>query len=329
MKFKIEILLILLLVTGCEKLVLKKESAVTIPFKNLEEGKYDINIYKVIYPNSFYKKEQFWNKFDILLKKLLLDKYKNEKELKLTLAFSRDFFKDYNSINEKGYREEEAYLYKMASSLTAKERKQLIKNSSKRIEFFRDTVQESLNLQIYTIKKILGEEENFDLEGLYTELDKEVELTKLKKIRQSIKLNLKELEIKILVTIEKPYVNLENDSKESYYLEKEIDFEEHFNFSKELTLYKEGLILKNLNKGDIEKFYNGDLKLKNRVIILENDKYRGYSIFEKDYIFYINGEDKVYEFENYEIEINILNVTLEELQNIDDKYTLKDIIGGN
>ena len=212
------ILGILLFNCGCEKIILKKTNTVSAPFK-WPKGELKVQLYKISYPENIVDKEKFYNELDIFVTKLYL--YKNKE----SIIFDEKFLKDYENIKKGDYIYGEELFYKVASSLNGDEKTVLRKITNKNIEKYNNTVQEYLNLQIFFWLGILGELNTFNEEQVYTELDKEEIINKVKLKRIDLVKKLTSLNLEIVSNLEDFYgaKNQKKDYK-SFYMSKDIIF---------------------------------------------------------------------------------------------------------
>lgn len=325
MKTSLKILFILIIVLfnfGCEKVVLKKTSVAQIPFK-WTKGNLKIQLYRIAYPSDILEKERFYNELDIFSTKLYL--YKN----KVSIVFNEDFLKDYESVKKGEYISGEEVLYKVASSLTEVEKQEIKRIVGKSVEQYKNTVQEYLNLQIYFWIKISGDETKYDETKLYTELDKEeiinrVKIRRMDLIKKIAKLNLE------IVSEMNDFYNVKNQKKEykNYYMTKDIVFSKTYLYDLLTSKISYPVYITNLKKEDIEKIVKEKISFKNKCVIIKNEFYSGYKIDKNDIILFYGGTENIGDYKEYKIDIEVIDSDWERLININNSSSLGTIFGG-
>ncbi len=315
---------------GCDKIVLKKTSAIQIPFK-IEKGDYSLNIYRLNYPLKIEEKQQFWNENDVFLRKLVY------KDGQVSLLLNEEFFEDIKRIEEGKLLKEEEILRKTASSLSKEEILEIIEKSGFRIEKYHNTVQEYLNLQVSQLIEIINssllktEDINFEKNKVYTELEKEELINILKDKRNEMIKVMKKAKVYLIVYIDVPYKEEKQNNEGKYYYTKEIklDNDKSAYYLEKVKQYQYPVYIENLSEEDVKKIYEREKELKNKCVILYNKKYVGYKVFNGDFVFFAGGEEKKEMFyEGYNITIQKENITFTELLKKEDKVILNDFIGG-
>ncbi|BDU50160.1 hypothetical protein [Haliovirga abyssi] len=309
--------LVLLFLFGCSNIVLKKEVKEKIPFK-IKKGDYKIVLNHIKYPTKYEEKEVFFKKFDLFLKKSLLE---NKKDI---ILFDMSFFKDYEEIENSGLLPEEKILTKVASSLNEEEKKKLLElNKKKYIE--KDPVQVILKNQILKLKNIL-EDSTFDESKIYTELDKEELINLLRNKRKILTKVIKKSKIEMVALIKNPYKKIDK-IKRKYYT-KDINLNVKTDLREDIKKYKYPILIENLKDSDFKLISNSEINLNNKIIILKNSKYVGYDYYKGNYIFYYGGVEKHYLYNDYNINVIYKDVTLRKLLRNSEGITFKELIGG-
>lgn len=313
--------LALFLLSGCSKIVLKNRVIEKPPFK-LEPGNYLITAAKIKYPEDVFEKAVFWDEFYIFTTKLLIS------EKKTTLLLDEDFYKDYPVILKGELSENENIFQKVSSSLETAEKDEIRKYTGKTAEENKKyTTQDYLNMQVEILIKILADkEEKFINDKIYTELEKEDIINKIKQKRKLISRIAGKAKINFIVNIEEPYKEI-FQKKNSYY-KKDIKFYKKASFSERVENYQYPVWIKNIEERDIEKIYTGEYTLKNKAVILENKKMKGYSYSKGSYIFWTGGEEEKSTFPNYKIYIKEEESSLNKEIEKNEKYNFSDVIGG-
>lgn len=319
---KIVILFSLFLLIGCNReIVLRKNQNMVAPFneKIFPKGAYEFYLYKLDYPKELKDKQVFFNDLNILLKKYYLG------DRKINLLISDEFFSDLESLRRDALLSEERIFDRQASLLGEEEVNFLLNNSARRIEKFRGTTQEYLNLQVEYLLRFLEREESFDENKIYSEREKSELIDDIKENRrENIKL-LDEVSIEFVLAIDNPY-ELGNDS--IYWDNREINLRNSNNLSKGLNNYNLPILIKNLKEKDIESLIKEEYRISNRAVFIENEVYEGYKALDNSFIFFIGGNRKIKSYEKYEFSFKIVEIKLEDMLSIKNQWTISDVLGG-
>ncbi len=325
-KIKLAVCLVILLIviSGCtsSKIVLKKYEEKKAPFKQ-EEGNYTLNLYHIKYPETMQEKEEFFKKLEIFLNKVFIQ------EKQYSILVSKEYIADYERLQKDGLLEEEKIFVKIASSLNSTEKKKLEELLDIEVKRHEGTIQKYLNLQIAYLKMIL-DEEDFDSEKVYTELYKENIINKIKKKRKNIIMINDKINIDYVVEIKDPYRKEDKGIAKAteYYYNKEIEYGKLPIFDESIKTYKQPILLRGLKKHEISVLLDKEENLNNNCIILENNAYTGYRYQNSSYYFFVGGNEKIYEFEKYKIDIRVKEEEIENLLKFDEEYILTDFTGG-
>lgn len=312
----------LLLLLGCNReIVLRKNQNMLAPYneKIFPKGDYELPIYRLNYPKELKDKQVFLNELNVLLKKYYLG------EKKINLLISNEFFLDLESLKSEALLQEEKVYDKQASLLNEEEISLLIKNSTKRIEKFKGTTQEYLNLQIEYLLSFLDKKKTFDENKIYSEREKSELVDEIKDIRKENVNLLDEVFIEFILEIEKPY---ELGQSNIYWDNREIILNNSSNISKNLSNYSLPIYIKGLKESDIESLIKEEYRINNRAIFLENKVYDGYKALDKSFIFLIGGNRKIKSYESYNFTFKIVEIKLEDMLTIKSGLLISDLLGG-
>lgn len=302
------------------KIVLKKRAVDKPPFK-VEAGSYQLEFDSIGYPDTIFERAEFWNEFLAFSTKMMLA------EKKCFLLLSEECVDDLAIVKNGELTEKEKIFYAVASSLQESD-KESIRNilniEEKQNEKL--TTQDYLNMQVKIMLKILGKESEFESGKIYTELEKENIVNKIKSIRKMVESSLKKSKITIIVSIKDPYNEIRNE-KEMFY-KKDIRFYPKGSFSDRISKYEYPVYIQNINSEDAEKVFNREIKVKNKVVFVENTVYHGYKYEKGDFLFFRGGEKENYQYQEYKIDFNVKNKKLEIILTEEQKYGFSDIIGG-
>ena len=314
------VLFCFLILCGCSKIVLKKRVVESAPFKG-EKGTYEVILSRVNYPEGIFERAKFWNEFYAFSAKMLIAQKKS------VLLIPEDIVRDLEIVKKGELTEKEGLFYRTASSLNDDE-KENIRNildvTEKNKEIL--TTQDYLNMQVKIMLKILGNESEFLPEKIYTELEKENIVNKVREKRKMIKESLENSKVSIIVEISETYKDIYT-KKQSIY-KRDIQFYTKSSFSERISKYEYPVYLKNVNEEDLEKIFEGEMSLKNKVTFIDNLKYNGYKYKEGKYIFFIGGSKIYDQFEEYKIRFTVKELKFEDILSSEEKEGLNDIIGG-
>lgn len=168
-KILLFLLTLLILTTGCGSIVARKDKSQIIKFENskLVDGNYDITFYKILYPETPYEKDKFYEQFDILTSKMVA--YGKD----INLIIPLELYKDLKNLQKREVREGEKVFYKQAYSLTEEEKEKI--DSKVNVDTPNDagTIQKYLNKQVAYWLDYLKRPQEYDSKRYYTELDKD------------------------------------------------------------------------------------------------------------------------------------------------------------
>lgn len=61
------------------------------------------------------------------------------------------------------------------------------------------------------------------------------------------------------------------------------------------------------------KLRQNHIKLKRRILVLENNQFHGYTYNENNIIIFVSGENTIYYYKDYKIDINLERVNIKNL----------------
>lgn len=311
---------ILLFLFGCQKrMVLRKKVIVKAPFEKIDEGDYEITIYKIKYPKELEKKQEFYREMNSVFKRFYLE------EKKAVIMLNVEYFEDFEYLKKNNILKEELIFDKIAATLTEDEISQLRKVVGVEVEKYKNTIQEYLNLQVAYLMRYLGIEDEFDVDYIYTEREKNKYLDIIKNERKEIVKFLEVLKIDILAEVDNPY---EEDRRASYLYwdTKDIELSEKNSISDCLNKYNIPLYVKNIKEDDVQKIIRNDIFIDNTLLVIENSNYKGYVHGDK-YIFFVGGGTEKKEYSAYGITIRLDSIELSELIFIDEEMVISDFTG--
>ncbi len=282
-------------------------------------GEYTLYLFEMDYPNDLYKKMDFLRDFSEFLD------YTKKNNKKYSILLTKEMFKDFIEIESGNMLKSEGVIKEPASSLTY-EQTELLKNLSREIKVkeYMDTDQEKLNRQIYVLYKIL-EKKGFIESNVYTELDKENLIEELNESRKRLVDRYKVTPVEYFYKEDYKDIDLKDFSDEVMYkFEKDIalstKIEDQALFPDiSLTLY-----IANFDSRVIEELAQKQIKLKRRILLLDNRLYHGYTYNEENTVIFMNGKQPLYYFPDYQIDIKLVKTDVKKLRDYDMKYNIND-----
>ena len=186
------------------------------------------------------------------------------------------------------------------------------------------TDQEFLNRQIYILDQLLNKE-GFDENNVYSELDKEFLISELKEKRKNIVENFRKSNFEYFV--KESYKNIEFNKFEDdsvYTFDKDIVISEDIEDQAILPEIKENIYLTDFPKDILDKLATNKLKLKRRILLLENNEYQGYTHNEENTIIFINGKKPKYYYGDYKINVIKRKTDVLNLLKLNSNYYVSD-----
>ncbi|TDT68588.1 hypothetical protein EV215_1655 [Hypnocyclicus thermotrophus] len=304
---------LILIIVGCSReIILRKEPLEKVPFKSeLKNTGNVIKIFYIEYPKTINEKNKFWTEFSNISKKLIATQEKRN------IILTKEFFDDLKILTQEKIFKEEKIFIKIASDLTEEEKKELVKYFK---ESEKETVDDYLKLQIkYWLTRLhkIGE---FKEEKIYNEKIKNDLILEVIEKRKE--------QLKYIINANYNYIakldNINVDSK-IYFNDKNVNIEYESILKNQISKY-EYVYITNLTEDIIEKIYNKIIKL-DKNIIISNAKYKGY-IYNDKFVFFVNGEKTVKEYNEYNVFIEIKSSSLKELLKYKNLITLNEFLKG-
>ncbi|MGL5000099.1 MAG: hypothetical protein ACRCZR_08705 [Cetobacterium sp.] len=193
---KILLLFSLITLIGCSQFSNRKDYSQNISFKSsLLKGKHNFTLISSPYPKLYNDKINFYNNLNNSLFEL------NETQIKnINLLITKDMQNDFNSILKNGWFDSEILGMKIVEDLNEND-KEILQKLNVITPTNAGDIQKLLNLQYYLLLKLTQNENMYNSEFLYTELDKSL-------LMQNILIN-REKTIQSLRKLENNFVYLE------------------------------------------------------------------------------------------------------------------------
>ena len=282
-------------------------------------GEYTLYLFEPNYPNDLYGKVNFLKSFSEFLD------YTKKNNKKYSVLLTKEMYSDFLEIEAGNTLKSEAVLKEPASSLTY-DQTELLKNISREIKVreYMDTDQEKLNRQIFVLYKLL-EKKGFVESNVYTELDKENLIEKLNEGRKKLVDRYKVTPVEYFYKEDYKDIDLKDFSDEvTYKFEKDIalstKIEDQALFPDiPLTLY-----IANFDSRVTEELAQKQIKLKRRILLLDNTLYHGYTYNEENTVIFMNGRQPLYYFPDYKIDVKLIKTDVKNLRDYDIKYNIND-----
>lgn len=322
MKKVIYVLIVLVLFTACTRdIVLRKNEVLKASYneKTLPKGVHEVPLYRIIYPFNLEEKQEFFKEFNVLLKKYYL------KDKKINFLINESFYADLKSLETISLLEEEKIYDKAASTLSDTEMKFLLGSYGDRIDKYKGSTQEYLNIQINYLLNYLGKVENFDKNKLYSEREKSELVDELKETRRENVQLLKDIDLQFVLELNNPYAQ---KTEELYWDNREFTLKNSSNFDKKLNNYSIPIYIKGIKDDDVKALVKEEYKINNKIVFIENNLYEGYKNLGSSYIFLIGGSSKIKSYEDYEFNVVVTDIELKNMINLKDNIVLTEILGG-
>ena len=282
-------------------------------------GRYTIDLFEFEYPTGLYEKAKFLEAFSRMLDDV---KFENKK---YSILLPKEFYDDMMLVEKGNMMRSENLITEPASSLTETEAMYL-RDLTKEIKVaeYRDTDQERLNRQVYVLYVLLGKK-GFLESNVYTELDKENLIEELSTTRGTLIAKFRNTPVEYFLKEEYKNINLRDFSDESIYkYEKDIILSTKI---EDQALFPDVFLHIYINDFDnslIKDVASKKIKLKRRLLIVENDIYHGYSYNDENTVLFVNGKDEFYYFPDYKIDINVKKININEIRKYNSKYKIGD-----
>lgn len=301
-------------------------------YKDVEvkQGSYKIILFSVNYPSDVISKNKFYNEINEFLNSIQLSK-------KYNIILEQSFFKDLEEISSFELIDDEKIIEKPASSLTFEE-KEILNSMTSEIKFiyYNNTDQEYLNRQIYLLYKIL-EKDNYNTNNIYSEFEKEELISELRNKRKKIADNLKKSNLELFVreSFDKVYFK-NNQNNNPYIFDNDIIISENISDLAILPNISNNVYLTNIDDSTLIKLVNNEIKLKRKIVIVENNQFTGYNFNDGNVVIFVNNSKNnskdsseqqkifIYDNKNYQIDVFIENTTFNQLKNKNSNYYISD-----
>ena len=281
-------------------------------------GKYEIKIFEIKYPETLIEKNRFYEEFNYILENV-------DENKKYSLLLENRFHEDMKKIKVDELSEEERILELPASSLEENQKYELSRITEKlNVTQYVGTDQEFLNRQIYVLYEMLGKSD-FDSNAVYSELDKEFLIAELKEKRKKIVENFEKSNFEYFV--KESYQNIDFNKFQDdtvYRFDKDIVISENIEDQAILPHIREGLYITDFPREIIKSLSEGKLKLKRKILLLENGELQGYTYNEENTVIFVNGEQPDYYYEDYKINVIKRNIDISHLLKTDSSYYVSD-----
>ncbi|MGL5981902.1 MAG: hypothetical protein ACRCZR_01125 [Cetobacterium sp.] len=270
---KLFLLFSLITLIGCSQFSNRKDLSQKISFqKNIPVGKYDFKIISFDYPNNYNDKINFYNNLNDNLTKLN-DIQKNS----LNLLINSEFEKELNSLLDKGWIDKEILGMKIVEDLNDDEIS-ILNNLNISTPSEAGENQKLLNRQYFILLELTQNENMYNSEFLYTELDKSL-------LMQDILLN-RQSTIDNLNKIKQNFVYSENNNSED-----RVIFIKNSNTS--------------LNS------------LKNKIIFIESNSQSGFKVLQNSLALFVGNNENVLFNDDYNFTSNLVKLnSFDELKEV-------------
>ena len=287
-------------------------------YKKVIPGKYLIKIFQIHYPTDLFGKNKFYNDFNKFLKTVNNNK-------KYSLLLEKRFYDEMQDLKDDQLSEEEKILEMPASSLDEYYRQQLV-GMSKAVTMtqYAGTDQEYLNRQIYVLYQLL-DRKGFDANLVYSELDKEFLIAELKTRRKEVVENFEKKRLEYFIKETYDDAGLDTYKDDSVYkFDKDIVISKNIEEQAIFPDVSNNLYITGFPKDIIEDLAKNKLKLKRRVLVLENSEYHGYTYNENNTVVFVNGEKPKYYYKDYQIDVVMLEANILDLLRTSSNYYVSD-----
>ncbi len=292
--------------------------------KEIKPGSYTINIYELNYSGNMFEK----NKFFKIFSKFLNDKTKNGKstiEKKYSLLINENLFNDLKRAKQENFFEEEEILGLPASSLNEYQKVQLIEfTKNLNLSEYIGTDQEYLNRQIYILYELLNIK-NYEVNKVYSELDKEILVKQLKDQRKIVADLFEKSGIEYFIKKEFSETNLKKFKDDTLYkFDKDVVISENVEDQAILPEINNNVFINNFDIGLLDLIINDKIKLKRKLLLVDNTEYKGYTYNEENTIVIIGGDKEFFFYPNYKIVVEKRSIDVEELYDVNSEYYISD-----
>ncbi|MGL5918188.1 MAG: hypothetical protein ACRCYM_02975 [Cetobacterium sp.] len=261
---KLFLLFSLITLIGCSQFSNRKDHSQKISFqKNIPEGKYNFKIISFDYPDNYNDKIDFYNNLNENLTKLN-DIQKNS----LNLLINSEFEKELISLLKNGWIDKEILGMKIVEDLNNDEIS-ILNNLSISTPTEAGENQKLLNKQYFILLQLTQNENMYNSEFLYTELDKSLLMEDVLLNRQSI-------------------INNLNKIKQNFVYSENNDSEDRVIFIKNNNI--------NLNS------------LKNKTVFIESNSQSGFKVLENSLTLFVGNSENVLFNDDYNFTSNLVKL---------------------
>lgn len=272
MKKVFYLLMCLMILSGCDNVVLRKDKSERVTFNaEIPQGEYTLYMYELKYPVKQEEKLMFLSKFENFLRNGV-----EGLERDVTFILPKDMYDDVNAVlNDEGIGIERAF-FKSASYIDENDKK-IIDRETKFVKTPANAgeIQKYLNKQYYYILSLVGKQKEYREDFLYSEYDKRVLTSAYLDERKSLK--------EILG-------------------EKKKNFIAALDSAEELGNYKNDKVyLKNSSQQFDDSLINGSAENIPPVLVLNSGKYTGYTVNKNSVVLFAgSGKERLNYFRRYD-----------------------------
>ncbi len=305
---------------GCKSFIPRQDLYEKVEFKDekIVEGRNNIDLYEVEFPEDYYERIKFFEAFELSGKKMLLE------NKSLNLLVSQELYASLGRFRRGEFLDDEELYIKTASDLDTFQRAEIDSSIDVPVTERGGSIQSYLNKQVYFWLTVTNKEDEFDGNKIYTELDKQRLMEEVRNERKEFFQVLNAMRLSLVVKVEDPYAD--HSKGERYWASKEIDLFNPTGISRELQSIEASLYLENLDEKDIRELLAVRGDFATPILILESSRLKGYTVSEGKYVFYHGGDTLRGYYKGYDLRIRIKETTLENLVTIEEGILLKDVL---
>lgn len=306
-----------------ENIKTTKNGKITV--KPIKPGTYNVKIYELNYSGDIFEKNRFFN----ILGEFLETKMKNGKPIsdeKYSIIINNLLYNDLKKAKAESFFDEEEILGLPASSLNDYQKAQLAEMTKKlNLSEYIGTDQEYLNRQIYMLYMLLNMK-NYEVNKVYSELDKELLVKQLKDARKKTADLFEQSGIEYFIQESFVNTNLNKFTDDSLYkFDKDVVISEKIEDQAILPEIDENVYITAFDANLIDSLVQNKLKLRRKLLLLENSKYQGYTYNEENTVIFTgDGESKVYYYPDYKINVVKKDIDISDLENVNSEYYISD-----
>ncbi len=291
--------------TGCNHIVLRQDLYEKVAFESekIKPGKNIIELYSLKFPGEYFERIEYMKEFELVARQLLLE------DRSLNLLVPREMYDTIESLKKEAVLPEERVYLKTASDLDGHEMAEIDKNIDVYVTDRGGSIQGYLNKQVYFWMALSGKESEFIGENLYTELDKQRLVEEIRKSRKEFSKVLNNVKLQLVIKEEKPY------STKNMQLGplKPTETSSSTDLPGWLLAEKDPIYLKGLKNSDFDKISEKKIKFNSSFLILDSEKWTGYTVVDGNYIFFHGGSDIRGSYHRYDFEVKISEKTVKDL----------------